>query len=176
MVTELIGAIIGGLVSGAVGGTLAARFYIRRYQTAVANSQGRAISGSGNQLSDGPALMATTKRGAIVQTVTGAKQERRAELVATVEQRMVASLPEQVLVLRNVGDLAVDNLQLGSVPGDGGFSTSPNWTLAPRRLSGGQSFELPCVTRGSGLIRFVAQFESDAGVLPLTVIEATHRT
>lgn len=173
MVNEIVGAVIGGLVSGAVGGVLASRFYIRRYQTAMA--QGNAISGSGNQQADGPAQMARSKSGPINQTVSLSKQGRRAELAAAVEQRIVAGLREQVLVLSNLGDTPIENLRMSDVPDRGGFSTPPDWTRAPRTLSGGRSVELPCVTRGAGLVRFVAQFESEAGSIPPTIVEATHQ-
>jgi hypothetical protein len=114
------------------------------------------------------------RRSSINQTLTNVERERRAQLSAVVTSRTSPGLPKQVLRIRNVGEAAAETLVVGPAPGGGAFTAQPNWAAAPKRIAGGESVDLACVTSGSGLVSFIASFTDRGEEIGPQLIEATH--
>lgn len=176
MSIDLWAAIVGGVVSGAVSGVLTSSLYIRWVHMSSAEAGGPAVVGRGNQtpVASAGSQAASSRRGNINQSITNMNNERRAQLAATIAPAKGIGLPAQILVLRNVGDAPAEELMAGPAPDHGGFVAQPDWSKLPRRLAGGQSIELPCVTRGAGMVTFIAQFHTDGAAVGPILVEAAH--
>jgi hypothetical protein len=173
----VISAVITGFVSGLVGGAVTSTlFHIRWTHSSRAEGTAQAVTGKGNQTALAGGQAALSRRGNVSQSITNLSSERPAQLTASVVPRMDRGMPRQLLILRNIGDCAAEDLTVAPPPDGGGFLTPPNWAHFPRRLEGEQEAQVACITVGFGLVRLVVTFrqgELSAGPI---VLEASHRS